>query len=99
MALKLDKVRVLGGGNHTTPPPPLMRLFFTFFSDKTTKKSQGIILKEGNEIRGNKTDVADKLNDYFVNIVETGTGKKPRDLTSSRTGVVDETTIAEIVEL
>ena len=51
-----------------------------------------------NEILENKTDVADKLNDCFVNIVETATGKKPHDLTCSSIGVVDETTTAEIVE-
>ena len=54
-------------------------------SDKTTQK--------GIEILEYKTYIADKLNDYFVDIVKTATGicRKPCHLTCS----TDETTIAE----
>ena len=63
-----------------------------FQSDKNELEmpTEGIISQEGNEILENKTDVADKLNDHLVNIVETTSGKKPRKLTCIyiSTGVV-----------
>ena len=69
-----------------------------YFECQNNQERSRYYFTERKEIIENKTDVADKQNDHFVYIVETQTGQKPRDLTCSSTGVVDETTISEIVE-
>ena len=44
------------------------------------------------------TQVAEILNNYFINIVEINTGSKPHSLPCTETGLIDDRTIDEIID-
>ena len=52
----------------------------------------------GDDHLDDKLKVAEELNEYFVNIVEITTGKKPSKHSYSETGIVNENIINEIID-
>ena len=48
-----------------------------FLTDKGTHHNQALILRENDQIMRDERKVAEVMNKYFVNIVETVSGKKP----------------------
>ena len=67
-------------------------------TNKESSKGQGITLEVGDDQLDDKITVAEELNEYFVNIVEISTGKKPSKHSYSETGIVNEDIINEIVD-
>ena len=51
-----------------------------FFTDKGTHQNQALILRENDQIMRDERKVAEVMNKYFVDIVETVSGKKPREI-------------------
>ena len=52
----------------------------------------------GDDQLDDKIQVAEELNEYFVNIVEKTTGKKPSKHSYSETGIVNEDIVDEIID-
>ena len=48
-----------------------METFQPFFSTKDTEKSEKMILVENGEVLSDDIDIAECMNDYFINITET----------------------------
>ena len=69
-----------------------------FLTNKESSKGQGITLEVGDDQFDDKIKVAEELNEYFVNIVEITTGKKPSKHSHSETGIVNEDIIDEIID-
>ena len=78
------------------------KMFWTairpFLTNKESSKGQGITLEVGDDQLDDKIKVAEELNEYFVNIVEITTGKKPSKHSYSETGTVNEDIIDEIID-
>ena len=60
------------------------KMFWTavkpFLTNKESSKGQGITLEVGDDQLDDKIKVAEELNEYFVNIIEITTGKKPSNI-------------------
>ena len=67
-----------------------------FLTNRDVPEGHGVVLEIDGKLQGDKTSVAEALNYYFINIVETTTGKKPRDLLCSSTGKAENTTVDKI---
>ena len=65
---------------------------------KESSKGQGITSEVGDDQLDDKIKVAKELKEYFVNIVEIATGKKPSKHSYSETGIVNEDIIDEIID-
>ena len=61
-----------------------------FLSNKGTHNNNDIILEENGDLIKNKENISDILNDFYINIVEKTTGKKPLILNSASTVSADE---------
>ena len=61
-----------------------------FLSNKGTHDNQDIILEENGDLIKDKENISDILNDFYINIVEKTTGKKPLILNSASTVSADE---------
>ena len=69
-----------------------------FLTKKHSGKGQNIVLSENGIVVRDSTQVAEILNNYFINIVEIDTGSKPHSLPCSETGLIDDRTIDEIID-
>ena len=56
-----------------------------FLTDKGTHHNLALILRENDQIMRDDRKVAEVMNKYFVNIVETVSGKKPREMIGCQT--------------
>ena len=78
------------------------KMFWTavrpFLTNKESSKSQGITLEVCDDQLDDKLKVAEELNEYFVNVIEITTGKKPSKYSYSETGIVNEDIIDEIID-
>ena len=61
-----------------------------FLSGKGTHDNHNIILEENGDLIKDKENISDILNDFYINIVEKTTGKKPLILNSAFTVSADE---------
>ena len=61
-----------------------------FLSSKGTHDNHDIILEENGDLIKDKENISDILNDFYINIVEKTTGKKPLILNSAFTVSADE---------
>ena len=61
-----------------------------FLSSKGTHDNHDIILEENGDLMKDKENISDILNDFYINIVEKTTGKKPLILNSAFTVSADE---------
>ena len=68
-----------------------------FLTDKSTKRSQEIILNSDDKIVKDSREVTEILNNYFTDIVEITTGKKPRILPCTQDGIVNDNILDEII--
>ena len=70
-----------------------------FLTNKHSGKGQNIAQSENEIVVRDSTQVAEILNNYFINIVEISTGSKPHSLPFTETGLIDDRTIDEIIEI
>ena len=68
-----------------------------FLTDKSTKRSQEIIQNSDDKIVKDSREVTEILNNYFTDIVEITTGKKPRILPCTQDGIVNDNILDEII--
>ena len=68
-----------------------------FLTDKSTKRSQEIILNSDDKIVKDSREVTEILNNYFTDIIEITTGKKPRILPCTQDGIVNDNILDEII--
>ena len=69
-----------------------------FLANEHSGKGQNIVLSENEIVVRDSTQVAEILNNYFINIVEINTGSKPHSLPCTETGLIDDRTIDEIID-
>ena len=69
-----------------------------FLTNKHSGKGQNIVLSENEIVVRDSTQVAEILNNYFINIVEINTGSKPHSFPCTETGLIDDGTIDEIID-
>ena len=69
-----------------------------FLSSKSVPKSQKIILDENETLINDSFDITNIMNNYFVNVVEHTTGKKPRELACDESGNISQATLIEIID-
>ena len=69
-----------------------------FLTNKHSGKGQNIVLSENEIVARDSTQVAEILNNYFINIIEINTGSKPHSLPCTETGLIDDRTIDEIID-
>ena len=69
-----------------------------FLTNKSSGKGQHIILSENEIVVRDSTEVAEILNNDFINIVEINTGSKLHSLPFTETGLIDDRTIDEIID-
>ena len=69
-----------------------------FLTNKHSGKGQNIVLSENEIVVRDNTQVAEILNNYFINIVEINTGSKPHSLPCTEIGLIDDRTIDEIID-
>ena len=69
-----------------------------FISNKSCPKRQQIILNEKENMISDDREVADIMNDYFVNVVESTTGNRPSKLVDEVTCVDKDSVLKLIIE-
>ena len=68
-----------------------------FLTDKSTKRSQEIILNSDDKIVKDSRNVTEILNNYFTNMAEITTGKEPRILPCTQDSIVTDNILDEII--
>ena len=69
-----------------------------FLTNTHSGKGQNIVLSENEIVVRDSTQVAEILNNYFINIVEINTGSNKHSLPCTETGLIDDRTIDEIID-
>ena len=69
-----------------------------FLTDKGTHQNQALILRENDQIMQDERKVAEVMNKYFVNIVETVSGKKPREIIGCQTNHETDQELDKIIK-
>ena len=68
-----------------------------FLTDRSTKRSQEIILNGDDKIVKDSREVTELLNHYFTDIVKITTGKEPRILPCTQDGIVTDNILDETI--
>ena len=69
-----------------------------FLNSKSVPKSQKIMLNKNETVINDSFEVTNIMNNYFVNVVENTTWKKPRELACDESGNISQATLIEIID-
>ena len=69
-----------------------------FLTDKGTHHNQALLLRENDQILRDERKVAEVMNKYFVKIVKTVLGKKPRETISCQTNHETDQELDKIIK-